>query len=382
MTEVTPRPPIRAYLETEDIGTSPKMLRRGCGMTTLMEIAAFLQGTAGRSSLAAVVDCLVRALDVPFAFVAEIRDARSAHVHAFSGPSEHGFPSAFTLAGTPCALVLEQGSAAYASGVGRRFPADAGFGRLGVESFAGRVLRDADASPIGLIAAMGTAPFVWTPEAEALLAILALCAEAELRRIRGERKISLVARQWTATVDTIPDLVAVIAPDHRLLRVNLALARFASCPPRDLLGRKCHQVLHALDHPWPGCPHEEVMRTGRGVAIEVNDPHVGLPLCVTCTPFYDDGGVLVGTVHVARDISEQKQAAQVRERLIGELQETLSKAKILSGFLSICAACKKIRNDKGRWEQVEVYVRDRTDAKFSHGICPECARELYPAHHR
>lgn len=351
-------------------------------MTTLVGIAEFLQGMAGRSCLAAVVDCLVRALEVPFALVAEIHDDRSVHVLAFSGPDEHRFPSFFDLAGTPCAQVIERGSALYDSGVGRRFPADASFGRLGVESFAGRVLRDADASPIGLVAAMGTAPLVWTPEAEALLSILALCAEVELRRIRGERRISLVARQWTATVDTIPDLVAVIAPDHSLLRVNLALARFASCPPRDLLGRKCHQVLHGLDHPWPDCPHEQVMRTGRGVALEVNDPHVGLPLCVTCTPFYDDAGVLVGTVHVARDISEQKQANRVRERLIGELQETLSKVKVLSGFLPICAACKKIRNDRGGWEQIEVYVRDRTNATFSHGICPDCARELYPAHHR
>jgi len=350
--------------------------------TTLLEIADCLTGSAGKPCLSVVVDSLVRVLDVRFAFIAETSNAREARVLAFSGPDEHRMPTAYTLAGTPCARVLEQGSAAYGAGVGRRFPADARLGRLGVESFSGKVLRDAAAAPIGLIAVMGTAPFVWTPEADALLSILALCAEVELRRIRSESRISHVARQWTATVDTIPDLVAVIGPDYRLLRVNRALARFASCPPKDLVGRKCHQVLHGLDHPWPNCPHEQVMRTGRSVALEVNDPHVGLPLCVTCTPFYDDDGVLVGTVHVARDISEQKQADQVRERLIGELQETLAKVKVLSGLLPICAACKKIRNDKGSWEQIEVYFRDRTDAKFSHGICPGCARELYPAHYR
>jgi hypothetical protein len=92
--------------------------------------------------------------------------------------------------------------------------------------------------------------------------------------------------------------------------------------------------------------------------------------------------VLVGTVHVARDISEQKQAAQIREKLIGELRDALAKVKVLSGLLPICAVCKKIRNDKGGWEQVEVYVRDRTDASFSHGICPECARGLYPGYVR
>lgn len=99
-------------------------------------------------------------------------------------------------------------------------------------------------------------------------------------------------------------------------------------------------------------------------------------------PFFADDGALVGTVHIARDISEQRRAAKVRESLIGELQETLAKVKVLSGLLPICLVCKKIRNGKGYWGQVEVSVRDRTDAHFSHGICPECAREFYPGHCR
>jgi CheY-like chemotaxis protein len=61
-----------------------------------------------------------------------------------------------------------------------------------------------------------------------------------------------------------------------------------------------------------------------------------------------------------------------------ELQEALAKVKLLSGLLPICANCKKIRDDEGFWEQVEVYVRDHTEAEFSHSICPDCAQELYP----
>lgn len=64
--------------------------------------------------------------------------------------------------------------------------------------------------------------------------------------------------------------------------------------------------------------------------------------------------------------------------LNSELTRALSEVKTLSGMLPICAACKKIRNDKGYWEQIEVYVRDRSEAEFSHGICPECAQKLYP----
>ncbi len=52
--------------------------------------------------------------------------------------------------------------------------------------------------------------------------------------------------------------------------------------------------------------------------------------------------------------------------------------KILRGILPICASCKKIRNDKGYWEQIEMYIRDHSEAEFSHGLCPDCAQKLYP----
>ena len=61
-----------------------------------------------------------------------------------------------------------------------------------------------------------------------------------------------------------------------------------------------------------------------------------------------------------------------------QLQEALDNIKTLKGFIPICANCKKIRDDEGFWEQVEVYVRDHTEAEFSHGICPDCMQELYP----
>ncbi len=52
--------------------------------------------------------------------------------------------------------------------------------------------------------------------------------------------------------------------------------------------------------------------------------------------------------------------------------------KHLEGFLPICASCKKIRDNEGNWQQMEDYIRDRSEAEFSHGICPQCARKLYP----
>ncbi len=79
-----------------------------------------------------------------------------------------------------------------------------------------------------------------------------------------------------------------------------------------------------------------------------------------------------------RDISKRKLAEAEREKLIVECKEALGKIKTLSGMLPICASCKKIRNDEGYWEQIEAYLRDHSEAQFSHGICPDCARKLYP----
>jgi PleD family two-component response regulator len=74
----------------------------------------------------------------------------------------------------------------------------------------------------------------------------------------------------------------------------------------------------------------------------------------------------------------KRRAEEERERLIVELQEALAEVKALSGLLPICTSCKKIRDDEGYWKQIERYIQERSEAQFSHGICPECAAKLYP----
>ncbi len=83
-----------------------------------------------------------------------------------------------------------------------------------------------------------------------------------------------------------------------------------------------------------------------------------------------------------RDISERKQHEKELNRLVASLKKSLAKVRQLSGLLPICAACKKIRDDKGYWNQIEAYIRDHSEAEFSHGICPECSQKLYPQYHR
>ena len=78
------------------------------------------------------------------------------------------------------------------------------------------------------------------------------------------------------------------------------------------------------------------------------------------------------------EIKERRRAQDENDQLIVELKDALSQLKTMSGLLPICAICKKIRDDRGSWNQLEAYICDHSDAKFTHGLCPECAQELYP----
>jgi PAS domain S-box-containing protein len=97
-----------------------------------------------------------------------------------------------------------------------------------------------------------------------------------------------------------------------------------------------------------------------------------------CQSVFGDLGEWRGRRCSNRDITERKKAEEQKESLLVNLQEALAKIKTLSGFLPICASCKKIRDDEGYWHQIESYIRDHSDAEFSHGICPSCAKKLYP----
>ncbi len=86
----------------------------------------------------------------------------------------------------------------------------------------------------------------------------------------------------------------------------------------------------------------------------------------------------MNVVKERRRLRERRRAEEEREKLIGELQEALAEVRTLSGLLPICSSCKKIRDDQGYWNQIEVYISHHTQATFSHGLCPDCAKKLYP----
>lgn len=126
---------------------------------------------------------------------------------------------------------------------------------------------------------------------------------------------------------------------------------------------------------------EDVLKSGavrnRHLRLKKKD---GTPIWGSCTATakFNSGGELMWIDGVIEDITEMKQAQEAKEKLIVELQVALFNVKTLSGLLPMCAWCKKIRNDKGYWKQVEEYISEHTDAEFSHGICPECMKNLVP----
>ena len=93
----------------------------------------------------------------------------------------------------------------------------------------------------------------------------------------------------------------------------------------------------------------------------------------------DANGRVLRMTGTHKDISETKQAEADRERLIAELETALAQVQTLSGLLPICGWCKSIRDDRGRWQRLEQYLSDRSEAEFSHGICPSCAEKLRKA---
>jgi len=84
-------------------------------------------------------------------------------------------------------------------------------------------------------------------------------------------------------------------------------------------------------------------------------------------------------LRVIRYSVERKRLEIEHQKLVRELKDALSKVKLLSGMIPICANCKRIRDDEGFWNQIEVYIQSHSEAEFTHGICPACIQKLYPS---
>ena len=99
---------------------------------------------------------------------------------------------------------------------------------------------------------------------------------------------------------------------------------------------------------------------------------------MSLSPIKNAVGAVIGISSIERDITARRGEEAERLKLIHELTGALGNIKTLKGLLPICSSCKKIRDDKGYWQKVESYISEHTEAEFTHGICPDCVRRVYP----
>lgn len=119
-------------------------------------------------------------------------------------------------------------------------------------------------------------------------------------------------------------------------------------------------------------------RIERYETVRMRKDGTTLDVSLTLSPIRDRTGKVVGVSAIERDITARKREEDERLKLIDELTMALASIRTLRGLLPICASCKKIRDDQGYWQKVELYISNHTEAEFTHGICPDCMKRLYP----
>jgi PAS domain S-box-containing protein len=199
-------------------------------------------------------------------------------------------------------------------------------------------------------------------------------------------KIVPVARN--KMVDIMSDGMIVFDTENRLVDINPMAKTTLSLTDDDVVGQSAERVFS----PWPDILdrflHTNWAQTEIVVPSERGEVHYDVRITALVNRQERPAGRLI----LFRDITERKKIEQEKDRLlldlknkneqlemlIQELQQALESVKTLSGLLPICSNCKKIRNDQGYWEQVEGYIAKHSEADFTHGICPDCVRKLYP----
>ncbi|NTW76702.1 MAG: PAS domain S-box protein [Syntrophaceae bacterium] len=199
-------------------------------------------------------------------------------------------------------------------------------------------------------------------------------------RKRAEVVMKESEEKYTQFFKTSRDCVFITSRDGRLIDLNdTAVELFGYSSREELLQKKI---------PYVYANQEERAKHARVITECGYTKEYPVDLCrrdgsirhvlITAVARYDASGRTIGFQGTIRDITEKRQVEEEREKLILDLQKTISQVKTLNGLLPICASCKKIRDDEGYWNQIEEYLRDHSEVEFSHSLCPECAEKLYP----
>jgi PAS domain S-box-containing protein len=165
-------------------------------------------------------------------------------------------------------------------------------------------------------------------------------AHDELEKRVEERTAELARakRDWERTFDSVPDLIAVLDRYSRIVRVNRAMAERLALRPEECVGMRCCEAVHGLSEPPTACPNALTLADGKGHAVELHEDRLGGDFLVSTTPILDDSNQLIGSVHIARDVTEQRRAQKA-------LQESEEKYR---GLIDICPDAILVSDLTGR----------------------------------
>ncbi|MBW2645978.1 MAG: PAS domain S-box protein [Deltaproteobacteria bacterium] len=206
--------------------------------------------------------------------------------------------------------------------------------------------------------------------------------KVETKHLRQIAKSAEALRQseekLAGIISSVTDHMCMMDEHHTIFWANdVAKGLFGP----DLVGKKCYQMYHGYDTPCEPCVVNKCFEDGKIHECETEvtgaDGKQVVFWCTASVAAHDADGRPKMVVEICRDITKRKMVEEEREQLISDLQKALSEIKALSGMLPICASCKKIRDDKGYWNQIEAYISTHSEVEFSHGICPECEKKLY-----
>lgn len=174
-------------------------------------------------------------------------------------------------------------------------------------------------------------------------------------------------------IEQMGDGLVLLEAQDRIIQVNPAAEALLHIKKSEANGKPLSEVFEN----WPSLVEGVTSHESAHLEIARQSAEGTEYFDVKSASIRDDKGKKLGRFFFIREITDKKTEALERERLLGRLQEALAKVKTLSGLLPICARCKKIRDDHGEWNQMEMYIQKHSDASFSHGLCPACINILY-----
>ena len=206
--------------------------------------------------------------------------------------------------------------------------------------------------------------------------------DAEMaERKQVEAELDEQRRMLYAVLDATPDHIIFKDRESVYRLCNESAAAFRGFQVKEIIGKTDFEIYTPEVAQQSRSEECAIIEEGGARTVECGDRCHGDGSLhwfeVIKTPMRDVDGSVAGLLCNARDITERKQLAESQKRLVDELRNALAEVNKLSGLLPICASCKRIRTDEGLWQQMEIYIREHSEAEFSHGLCPECAEQAY-----